>query len=86
LKLNILNAVINAVAAGGKKPAKCVAVETWIYTVQQEFFTLKAAIAAAKDVKVLAAIDVSYAYFEKKYGREGTTTVDPAVSTDDLFV
>ena len=85
LKLNVMNATMSAIAAGQSKPANCVAVETWIYTVQQAFFTLKAAITAAEDMATLNAIDVSYDMFEAAYGREGTVAADPAVSTDDLF-
>jgi len=85
LKLNIMNASMTAIAAGQAKPANCVAVETWIYTVQTEFFTLKTTINAAEDMTTLNAIDVSYNAFEAKYGREGTILPDPAISTDDLF-
>ena len=86
LKLNVMNVSMIAVAAGNPKPENCVLVETWIYTVQQEFFTLKSAINEAVDLTTLRAIDVSLDYFEDKYGRQGLTLADPAISTDDLFI
>ena len=39
-----------------------------------------------EDLETLRAIDVTTNYFETLYGREGTTLVDPGISTDDLFV
>ena len=85
LKLNIMNATMTAVAAGGTKPTNCTLVETWIYTVQTHFFALKTSVNAATTLEALRDIDVSYEQFEGKYGREGDTLVDPAISTDDLF-
>jgi hypothetical protein len=103
LKLNVMNATMTAVALGGEKPANCTLVETWIYAVQTEFFTLKSSLNALlvtiqgvlEDSEIefdaltvkdsLNNINVSNNYFESKYGREGTTLVDPAISTDDLF-
>ena len=85
LKMNIMNASMTAVAAGNPKPENCTLVETWIYTVQQEFFALKTSISEAATLETLNAIDVTTDYFEGKYGREGTTLVDPGISTDDLF-
>jgi hypothetical protein len=85
LKMNIMNASMTAISAGGEKPANCTLVETWIYAVQTEFFALKTAISEATSLTVLNAVDVSLNYFEGKYGREGITLVDPGISTDDLF-
>jgi len=84
LKLNIMNASMTAIAAGNDKPAACVSVETWIYTVQMWFFTLKAAVNAAEDFATLNAIDVTYDTLEAQYGREGSVAADPGVSTDDI--
>ena len=85
LKLNVMNASMTAIAAGGSKPANCTLVETWIYTVQTEFFALKAAITASLNLDDLNNVNATYDYFETKYGREGTTLADPGISTDDLF-
>lgn len=85
LKMNIMNAIIIALAAGEPEPEACTAVKNWIFTVQSEFFALKAAINDAVDLAELRAVDVSVDTLEDKYGREGTELVDPAISTDDLF-
>jgi hypothetical protein len=86
LKLNVMNASMTAIAAGNPKPDNCQAVETWIYTVQTDFFALKTSISGATTLEALRAIDVTTDYFEGKYGREGTTLNDPGISTNDLFV
>jgi len=85
LKMNVMNAAMTAVAAGQPEPEACTAVKTWIFTVQSEFFALKAAIAGAETLADLRDVDVSVGTLESKYGREGTVAADPAVSTDDLF-
>jgi len=85
LKLNIMNASMIAISTSNEKPANCVLVETWIYTVQTAFFALKTNIAAATTLAELNEIDVSYDWFEDRYGREGTIAADPGISTDDLF-
>ena len=85
LKLNVMNASMTAIAAGGDKPANCVLVETWIYTVQGAFFVLKAALIAAETLAALREVDVTYNWFEERYGRAGTIAADPGISTDDLF-
>ena len=85
LKMNVMNAAMTAIAAGQPEPEACTAVKTWIFTVQSEFFVLKAEIAGAENLADLRDIDVSVGTLESKYGREGTVAADPAVSTDDLF-
>ena len=85
LKMNVMNAAMTAVASGQPEPEACTAVKTWIFTVQSEFFALKAAIAGAETLADLRDVDVSVGTLESKYGREGTVAADPAVSTDDLF-
>ena len=73
------------IVAGQAKPAKVTEAETWINTIQVQFLTKKAAIAAAADQTALDAINITIADLESKYGRSGTVLVDPGVSTADLM-
>jgi hypothetical protein len=85
LKLNMMNAAMAAMAAGGSEPVKVKQAKDWIMAVQQAFFGIKTAIIAAATLAELRNIDASYEWFESQYGREGVVEADPAISTDDLF-
>jgi len=79
LKLNILNASTLAGFQSQSEPEACSLFRTWITAVQTEFFALKTAILGGA-----LETDISYDYFESKYGRDGDTIADPGISTDDL--
>jgi hypothetical protein len=85
LKLNMMNAAMAAMAAGGSEPVKVKQAKDWIMAVQQAFFGVKTAIATATTLADVRAIDASYEWFESQYGRDGVVEADPAISTDDLF-
>jgi hypothetical protein len=85
LKLNMMNAAMAAMAAGGSEPVKVKQAKDWIMAVQQAFFGIKTAIATATTLAGVQAINASYEWFESQYGREGVVEADPAISTDDLF-
>jgi len=78
LKLNIMLAMQNAIAAGNPMPEICTTFKAWITAVQGEFFTLKAQIEAGQSP------DISYDMLEGKYGEDGTVLPDPHVTTTTL--
>ncbi len=84
LKLNLMQAAMDAMAAGQAVPAPVTQVRTWISTVQSAYFERKQAIAAAVDQSALDAVDISYGWFEALYGVEGTLQPDPDVYTSAI--
>ncbi|MCB2187696.1 MAG: hypothetical protein KQJ78_14840 [Deltaproteobacteria bacterium] len=84
LKLNVIMAGVNAMAAGQAKPAAVAAVEAWIAAVQAEYFSLKAALAAAATPEELDAVDLTCGRLEGLYGVAGSQAPDPDVTTADL--
>ncbi|MCB2188384.1 MAG: hypothetical protein KQJ78_18340 [Deltaproteobacteria bacterium] len=84
LKLNVIMAGVNALAAGQAKPTPVAAVEAWIAAVQAEYFGLKAALAAAATPEELDAVDLTYDRLEGLYGVAGSQAPDPDVTTADL--
>jgi len=84
LKLNVMTAGIQAALAGQPKPSPVTAVEDWIAAVQAAYFDRKAALAAATTLAELEAVDISYQWFEKRYGTGGNVLADPDVYTKDL--
>ena len=85
LKLNLIKASMDSLAAGQGKPALVTAVEAWIGAVQIKYFTLKAAINAASDVVALESVDIGLATLEAEYGVSGAVLADPDVSTEQLL-
>ncbi|RJX20441.1 MAG: hypothetical protein C4570_03780, partial [Ammonifex sp.] len=85
LKMNLINAALVATMQQQAPPAAYVSVSQWIAAVQAEYFTLKAAVAAAADEAALAAVDISSERLEGLYGVEGTSLPDPDKSTADLI-
>lgn len=83
LKLNLLQASVNAAHATKAKPAPVVSIEGWIAAVQREYFALKSLIESA-DEATLDSMDVGYDWFEAKYGEAGSALPDPDVSSADL--
>ena len=86
LKLNLMQAAMNAMAAGQAAPQPVVSVQTWFTAVQTEYFTIKATISAAQTIASLESIAISYQHFEARYGVSGTVLSDPDVYTADLGV
>jgi hypothetical protein len=58
----------------------------WIRAVQGAYYGQKALLKAAQDLEALGAVDVSYEWFESRYGVEGSELKDPDISTADLMV
>jgi hypothetical protein len=85
LKLNVMTAGIQAALAGQPKPSSVEAVEKWIAAVQSAYFERKAALGAATTLDELEAVDVSYDWFEARYGLAGSVLADPDVYTKDLW-
>lgn len=85
LKLNVMTAGINAVLAGNPKPDPVAAVEKWIAAVQSAYFERKGALEAATTLAELEAVDISYQWFEERYGVSGSEDPDPDVYTKDLL-
>ena len=85
LKLNLLQAAMAAMAQGQSSPAPVVSVETWFAAVQQVYlYDRKQALADAADLTALEAVDISYEWFEARYGLTGTVLADPDVYTSDI--
>ena len=60
-------------------------VKAWITAVQTAYLTdRKAAVAAAVDLEALEAVDVSYEWFEARYGLAGSVLADPDIYTSDI--
>ena len=85
LKLNLMQAAMDAMAAGQAVPAPVTQVRTWISAVQSAYFERKQAIAAATDQAALEAVDISFGWFEALYGVAGTLQPDPDVYTTSLM-
>lgn len=84
LKLNLMQAAMDALAAGQAVPAPVTQVRTWISAVQSAYFERKQAVAAAVDLAALEAVDISYGWFEALYGVTGTLQPDPDVYTSAI--
>ena len=100
LKLNLLNwmAKINAIeaAGAGATPEQqawaaaagpmIAAVETWMEAVMGVYLSdRKPAIDGAADVDGLAAVEISYDWFEARYGVAGSVLPDPDLYTADIM-
>ncbi len=60
-------------------------VKAWIAAVQEAYlYDRKAALYGAADAAALEAVDVSYEWFEERYGLTGTVLADPDVYTSDI--
>jgi len=85
LKLNLLQVSLKAARQGGDPPQAVLQVEAWISAVQAAYFQLKDALAAASDAAALAAVEISYDWFEQRYGINGSVLADPDVYASDLI-
>ena len=86
LKLNLVNAAIAGLAAGSGIPEKVQAVQQWIAAVQGAYFERKGAIEQAGSLAELEQVDVSYEWFEARYGAGGSQHPDPDVYASDLVL
>lgn len=60
-------------------------VKAWIKAVQDAYlYDRKAAISAAANLAALEAVDISYGWFEERYGLAGTVLADPDIYTSDI--
>ena len=85
LKLNLVNAAISGLAGGSGIPEKVQVVQQWIAAVQQAYFERKGAIEQAASLGELEQVDVSYNWFEARYGAHGSEHPDPDVYTAELL-
>ena len=81
LKLNLANAAISGLAAGSGIPQKVQAVQQWIAAVQEAYFERRGAIEQAESLSDLEQVEVSYEWFEARYGVNGSEHPDPDVYT-----
>ncbi|MCB2188810.1 MAG: hypothetical protein KQJ78_20515 [Deltaproteobacteria bacterium] len=81
---NIQDAATMALAAGQAIPSVVLAAWAWKRALITAYFERKTALAAAATPEELAAVDVSYGWFEERYGVAGSLAPDPDVSTADL--
>ena len=57
----------------------------WALTVQQVYLQIKNEINIITSVEDLNNIDISYEWFEERYGINGTILADPDLRTEKLF-
>ena len=85
LKLNLLQSSLKAALQGKSPPPQVNEVDAWMSAVQSAYFERKAAIEAAADLAALEAVDISYQWFEQRYGTVGSVHPDPDIYTKDLL-
>lgn len=84
LKLNLIQATLQAMAAGQSPPEAVTAVNNWMTALKGRYSALKSEIKSTNSKADLEAIDLSYAALEAAYGVAGTVLADPDVYTSDL--
>ncbi|MCB2186476.1 MAG: hypothetical protein KQJ78_08670 [Deltaproteobacteria bacterium] len=82
---NLRDAALAALEAGQEPPAPVLATRAWKQSLIAAYFERKAALAAAATPQELAAVEVSHAWFEERFGVAGSVHPDPDVSTTDLM-
>ncbi len=85
LKLNLLQSSLKAALQGKSPPPQVNEVDAWMSAVQTAYFERKAALEAAADLAALKAVDISYQWFEARYGVSGSVHPDPDVYTKNLL-
>ncbi len=85
LKFNLMQSSLKAALQGQSPPQQVSEVEAWIAAVQSAYFERQAAIEAAADLAALEAVEISYQWFEQRYGTAGSVHPDPDVYTKNLL-
>ena len=85
LKHNLEWATLKALMQGTSPPPQVNEVDAWMSAVQSAYFERQAAIEAAATLEELEAVDISYQWFEHRYGTAGSVHPDPDIYTKDLM-
>ena len=85
LNVNTLLALVLNLMQSKSPSSKILNTINWALTVQQVYLQIKNEINIITSVEDLNNIDISYEWFEERYGINGTILADPDLRTEKLF-